>query len=74
MNMLQTCCLSQLSADMMELPVHILSSVTRHDDSRLPNLTGGGCSATDKTHGLYWRRCGVEVGTNGNGELLAHKS
>ena len=35
MNMLRTCRLSQLSADMTELPVHVLSSVSQHDDSRL---------------------------------------
>ena len=29
------CCLSQLSADMTELPAHILSSISRQDDSYL---------------------------------------
>ena len=36
--MLQTCCLSQLSADMTELPVHVLSSDSQHDDSRLDRM------------------------------------
>ena len=30
--------MSQLSADMTELPLHILSSVSRHDDSRLDRM------------------------------------
>ncbi len=38
MNMLQTCRLSQLSADMTELPAYILSSLSRHDDSCLDKM------------------------------------
>ena len=36
--MLRTCRLSQLSANMTELPVHVLSSVSQHDDSRLDRM------------------------------------
>ena len=38
MNMLRTCRLSQLSADMTELPIHVLLLVLQHDDSCLDRM------------------------------------